>query len=111
LLHLAILHGARLQLGPERIGHHLRDRLREQAGNALRRHGKIDRIERDRADRVVGAVIVARLVDRQQLQQTELVFGRKGDGVAHRLRVPDAQVLVVAQRENRNQCSGQTRIC
>ena len=108
LLDLAVGDGTALQLRADIIGDHLGQHFRQQAGHLLGRDGEINRIDRHGADRVVGAVVVAGLVDGEDLEQAELLFRAEGDRLAHGLGVADAQVVVVTQGKHRQQRAGQT---
>ena len=91
-------------------GNILVERLLLQAGHQFRRQRQVNGIDRDRADRVVGAVVVAGLVDGQHLQQPDLLVRAKGDGLANGLRVADAKIVLMSQGKYRHQRAGQTWI-
>src|SRR5438105_7392602 len=59
--------------------------------------------DRHRADRVVGAVVAARLVDRQKLHQLESTFGRPINELTQNRDVADSEIALAAQSEQRRE--------
>ena len=64
------------------------------------------RIDRARADRVVGTVIAAGLVDRQQLHELEADAARPVDELPQAVEVADAEIVFGAQGEERREDAG-----
>ena len=69
------------------------DRSSRRSGREVQRR----RLERDGADRVVGAVIAAHFVDRQELDDLEPDLRRPIDELPQRLQIADAQIGFRAQ--------------
>ena len=63
------------------------------------------RLERDRANRIVRAVIAAHFIDRQELDDLEPNPRRPIDKLPQRLQIADAQIGLRAQREKRREHS------
>ncbi len=59
------------------------------------------RLDRNRADRVVRAVIASGFVDRQQLNELEPDPGRPIDKLPQRFDIADAEIVVRPQGEER----------
>ena len=59
------------------------------------------RFDRYRADRVVGAVVAAHLVDWQKLHELESDFGRPIDELAQDRDIADPKIVLAPQPEKR----------
>src|ERR1035441_2551009 len=70
------------------------------------RYGDGGRLDRQRADGVVGAVVVADLVDGQRLEDAQPVAVAPVNDLAHALRIADAKVFLSAHGEDRLQYAG-----
>ena len=64
------------------------------------------RFNRYRADRVVGAVVAAHLVDRQKLHELESDFGRPIDELAQDRDVADPEIVLAPQPKKRRKNPG-----
>ena len=105
LLHAAVAHCASVRL----FCAGLRDRRRvifiTQIFGRSGCEMKSRRLDRHGANRIVGTVIPAGFVDRQQLHQFESDAGRPIDELSQGLEVANAQIVFGAQSEERRQHS------
>ena len=103
--HRRVIHPRRVERGAQAVAG-----LRNFRGTETRDLGgverQIDRIERDRGNGTVGALIRAVFVDREQLDETDAVIRSPVDPFAHGTRVADAEVTLAAWGKGGDQDAG-----
>ena len=95
------------QFGQQLRAGQLLEFRRRQIGNVARRYGDGGRLDGQRAEGVVGAVVVADLVDGQGLEDVQPVAVAPVNHLAHALGVADAEVVFGANGKDRLQNAGQ----
>ena len=92
------------------LGEHGVERFLLQTWNKFGRQGQINRIDRHRTDRVVGAVVIAGFIDRKDLQDPQILIGTESNRLPNRLCITDAEVFLMSQGKYRHQCTGESWI-
>ena len=101
-LHRGILH----RPGAHGIGREFREVAGAQVGHRRGRHLDRRGIERDGRDRIVGRMIAARFIHRQQLHEMKTLRRRPIHKLAQRPHVAHAEIVRAPQRKERREQSG-----
>ena len=102
-----IRHRPRVQHGEINTLRRRRDFLRAQIRQRRGRDLDRQRLQRHGRVRVVGRVVIARLIDREELHHPEALLRRPVHQLAQRPRVADSEIALSVQGEKRDEQTGE----